>query len=277
MTSFLDFCAERGLIVEHLSMGRWVRTRTKDHPKKRNGAYFYGVEYGHVQNWSQMDRAETWLADRQSKPNPDLLRRMAESQAKHDRKRLEDARRAAETARSLIQQAHDYPHPYLIAKGFPEAKGRVLDDSLILGMYDLRGAIVGAQTIRMVNGEFQKKMIFGTRAKGAVHRIGNERNLILCEGYATGLSIDAALRMCPSSTSVLVCFSAGNLVTVASHVQNCRIFADNDASGAGQKAAEATGRPWIMPERIGEDANDLHRREGVLAVSKKVMELRRKA
>lgn len=275
MNSFLSFAADRGLIIEHLSMGRWVRTRTKDHPKKRNGAYLFQGDFGVVQNWAQMDRAETWLKDRESKPDPDLLRRMAEASARQDRKRLEDAKQAAQTAQAMLKRANTYTHPYLTAKGFPEAKGCVLDDALVIAMKDLRGAIVGAQTIKMVDGEWQKKMLFGTRAKGAVHPLGNERKLILCEGYATGLSIQAALNTFPSYTSVLVCFSAGNLVTVAAQVQNASVIADNDASQAGQKAAEASGLPWAMPDIVGEDANDVYVKDGIVGVKRLLAKIRR--
>ena len=43
------------------------------------------------------------------------------------------------------------------------------------------------------------------------------------------------------------------------------MVADHDESGTGQRAAESSYMPWVMPEMIG-DANDLHQSEGLLAV-----------
>ena len=53
-------------------------------------------------------------------------------------------------------------------------------------------------------------MLFGMR-KGASYRIGSARaaELWFVEGYATGLSVDAALKLC-GSAAVVVCFSASN-------------------------------------------------------------------
>jgi putative DNA primase/helicase len=46
------------------------------------------------------------------------------------------------------------------------------------------------------------------------------------------------------------------------------VVADNDASGTGQKAAESIGLPWMMPDTIGQDFNDLHQSEGLGACVK---------
>jgi putative DNA primase/helicase len=66
---------------------------------------------------------------------------------------------------------------------------------------------------------------------------------------------------------VIVCFSAGNLRHVAALVKRpAFVMADNDASGTGQEAAQATGLPWVMPAEPGTDANDLHASEGLRAL-----------
>jgi putative DNA primase/helicase len=76
--------------------------------------------------------------------------------------------------------------------------------------------------------------------------------------------------------SVLVCFSDSNLTFVAPRVTGRRtVFADNDESGAGERAASATGLPYRMSDRLGEDANDLFRRAGLMAVCSKLIELNR--
>jgi putative DNA primase/helicase len=86
----------------------------------------------------------------------------------------------------------------------------------------------------------------------------------LVEGYATGLSVKAALDAMYIQSQVWVCFSAVNLQYVAERIPGNRfVFADNDVSRTGQRVAEATGLPWVMSPVEGEDANDLHQRAGV--------------
>jgi putative DNA primase/helicase len=207
-----------------------------------------------------MTSPETWFADKESRSDPALLRRLEESRHNADRKRAEDARHAEEMALGMLQRALPMTHPYLIAKGLPELKGLVLDQTLLVRMEDERGRLAGLQTIEMVDGEWKKKMLHGMKAKGASLRLGRGSDPILVEGYATGLSIDQVLQSMPSRLYVIVCFSDGNLVEVAKRYQNARVFADNDASGAGQRAAERSGKPWVASDIEGEDANDLFRR-----------------
>lgn len=273
MTSFVAFCQERGLVIEHLFSGRWVRTRTLDKPRKRNGSYFYQGSYGFCQNWSQMDRAETWFADKESKFDPDILRRLEEAKERADRRRHEDALRAEQKASEMVSRAILYSHPYLASKGFHDAKGLVLDQTLLVRMEN-GGNLVGLQTIEMADGEWKKKMLFGTRAKGASLSLSRGTWPILCEGYATGLSIQEALKSTPMGAYVIVCFSAGNIVEIARKHPNARVFADNDVSKAGQEAAEKSGRPWVISDVVGEDANDLWRRDP-MALSSKLIKLRR--
>jgi putative DNA primase/helicase len=60
-----------------------------------------------------------------------------------------------------------------------------------------------------------------------------------------------------------LCFSAGNMVKVASGLERGIVIADNDASGTGQEAAQKIGWPTWMSDRTGEDANDFHMRVGM--------------
>jgi len=122
-------------------------------------------------------------------------------------------------------------------------------------------------------------MLSGMRAKNAVHRLGSKTasETWLVEGYATGLSVYHALRSIGSDASVVVCFSASNLVQVADQIKGQRfVFADNDESKTGEKSAEQTGLPWTMADTVGFDANDLHMKSGLFAVVGKIMQLRRK-
>ena len=61
-------------------------------------------------------------------------------------------------------------------------------------------------------------------------------------------------------------------------VQTCAlpiyVFADNDESKTGEKAAADTGLPWTMADQVGWDANDLHLEKGLFQLVGKIMELR---
>jgi putative DNA primase/helicase len=65
-------------------------------------------------------------------------------------------------------------------------------------------------------------------------------------------------------------------VQVADQIPGRRfVFADNDESKTGEKAAIQTGLPWTMADEKGWDANDLHAHHGLFAVVKKMMLCRR--
>lgn len=188
-------------------------------------------------------------------------------------------RKAAARACALIKSCGIGNHPYLAEKGFPAVRALVATDGeLVIPMRDcVSDAITGAQVIRLVDNAWEKKMLPGMRAKGAALRIGHPRasETWMVEGYATGLSVDAALKLLRLSASVLVCFSAHNLVHVSSRVPGRRfVFADHDASRAGETAALATGLPYVMAPTLGQDANDLMQSDGVIAVAKLIMEAR---
>ncbi|RSZ56140.1 hypothetical protein HF313_09725 [Massilia atriviolacea] len=191
-------------------------------------------------------------------------------------------RQAAVHAQRLIDRCSMKTHYYLNAKGLPAVLALVSDTTLIVPMRDLdTNALRGIQSIAWIPEErrWEKKMAPGMRARGAVLRLGKQRapETFLCEGYATGLSIDMALRRLRLNASVLVCFSAANMAHVAALLRGPRFaIADNDASGAGEAAAKKTGLPYAMSEVVGEDANDLHQRAGIVALCKLLIDVRRR-
>jgi putative DNA primase/helicase len=201
----------------------------------------------------------------------------------------EDARKhrayraAAEAAQKVIEQSELKTHYYLNSKGLPDVVALVSDQTLIVPMRNLEtNQVQGMQTIDWLPGErrWEKKMAFGMRAKGAVLRLGNQRakETFLVEGYATGLSIELALRRLRLNASVLVSFSASNLAYVATMIKGqAFVFADNDVSLAGETAAKKTSLPFCMSDVVGEDANDLHQRAGMVALCKMIIDVRRRA
>ena len=90
---------------------------------------------------------------------------------------------------------------------------------------------------------------------------------MLCEGYATALSIKAAMKGLKRRYTLHVCFSAGNMKKVAANLPSGFVVADNDASQTGQKTAEQIGWPTWMPDAVGMDANDTHQRDGLFRFS----------
>jgi putative DNA primase/helicase len=184
-------------------------------------------------------------------------------------------REAAVQARNLIETCRSGTHCYLERKGFPHRR-ELIDEkkNLVIPMRDAKdyAQILSAQLIAE-NGE--KKFLPGGRAKGAVFRIGapHASRIVLCEGFATGLSIDAALKRLPGLHAVLVCFSAKNLELVAERFPRAVVAADNDRSATGEEAAKTTGLKWTMPYEIGTDFNDLHRNMGLHVVVERMREL----
>lgn len=270
--TFADFCRVHGLIVDTLEAGRWVRVPTTDHPRTRNGAYKWLGDVGWVQNHATQVDVSTWRPDAAAQPVD--MARMHAKVADHERKQREGWARAAKAADALLQSARQEQHGYLQIKGFEDAKGLVLpDETLMVPMRHLRtNDMVGAQIIRWLPDEmkYEKKMLPGMRAKGAVFRLGdrNARRTWLVEGYATGLSVECALRMLKLRDAVLICFSAGNLIHVAEQLQGeALVFADNDASAAGERAAKATGLRYCMAGQVGHDANDCHKHQGIFKVA----------
>jgi putative DNA primase/helicase len=192
-------------------------------------------------------------------------------------------RAAADASQKVIEQCELKTHFYLNSKGLPNVVALVNDSTLVVPMRNLEtNQVQGMQTIDWLPQErrWEKKMAFGMRAKGAVLRLGNQRakEMFLCEGYATGLSVELALRRLRLNASVLVCFSASNLAHVATMVKGrAFVFADNDLPLAGETAAKKTGLPYCMSDVVGEDANDLHQRAGMVALCKLIIDVRRRA
>jgi len=282
MVDFVDFARANGVLIERLdSSGKIRRCPTVEHPKSDNGAYWWDGRRGWVMAWDG-DAEPNWFTDPHAKPWTDEEKRaFANRQEQERRAKVERYRKAAIQAGELMKTASLAEHNYFHYKGLPLARGLVLPDGgLFVPMRSLSGVLQGAQTIRwdMESRSYVKKMLSGMRAKGAVLRLGSSRSgeTVLCEGYATGLSIEMAVRQMRLNTSVLVCFSDSNMAFVAPGVVGRKfVFADNDVSGAGERAAKQTGLPYCMSDSVGEDANDLHARLGLMAVCQKIMVLRR--
>ena len=272
----------------------------------RPGAIGIGTLYHFAKEWGWRGEAP---AVREL--TPEEKRRRAEQRRREEAERRELAIEAARASHTLIESAVYDVHPYLSAKGFPEEKGLVstvdyyLPDSrtpsvragdLLVPMRNCRTGKL--QSVQSVTPEGAKKFCPGGVAAKAVFRIGRSDVVWYCEGYATALSVRAALRRLYRQDSVVVCFSAANVAKVA---ERGYVVADHDlwkcgerecghrwdaheadccaACGsvrfmepAGEKCAKATGLPYWLPPEPG-DANDWHLQHGVGALAATLREV----
>ena len=256
-------------------------------------------------------KAHGWQGEVPARPqiSPEERQRLAEQQARQDAEAERMHREAAMFAEKVIAESVLTTHCYLARKGFPEAQGLVTQQdyyrngqdvplvergSLILPMRDAKtGALCSLQEIK---ADGTKKNLAGGRAKGAVHRLGRGFARCYCEGYTTGLSIQAALAQLYRRDEVVVCFSAQALPQAASYDYwwpEGYVVADHDlhscprckhrwdgawesccpvcgntsvTMAAGEKYARETRLPYWMPPEPG-DANDFHQRHGVEALA----------
>lgn len=264
---FIDFARSHGIIINELPpVGQWKRYPTEDHPRKRNGACKYLGTHGFVQNHALSTVTSLWKADASQATRLDM-RAIVIDQARAEQQRKKLAIAAVGKAVNMLNASGNARHPYLEAKGFPDEMGIVLridDQPVLLIPMRMGGNLVGLQQIWP---DGTKKFLYGQRTAGAVFKFDNRGMNVLCEGYATALSIRSALKQLKTRYTIHVCFSAGNMARVAEQLESGLVVADNDASGTGQKVAAAIGWPTWMSDREGEDANDYHRRAGLFAFS----------
>lgn len=262
---------------QHIAPGRFVRF--PGHGKKKgNTAGWCKVItptlaiYG---DWST-GLSDTWI-DESQVDNRESQRLIAQAQREAREMRRRDEirqRQAAETAQETIKLATYATHPYLKSKGFPDEMGLIKDGKLLIPMRDV-ARYRSVLSVQEISDDGTKRFLPGSRTKGAVYRLGvlKPLHIVLCEGYATGLSLHAACRQLSASCAVIVCFSIGNLVAVARHYPGAAVAADNDLSEAGSRGAEQTGLKWTMPYEVGTDFNDLHQSMGLHVIVERMQEL----
>ena len=258
---FLDFARSHGIIIhDYPPAGTWKRYPTEDHPRKRNGAVKYMGTHGFVQNHATDTVVSMWKSDSPDKPDPRKMRASVLNAEAETRKRQ---REATQKAVRMLNDSGLMTHPYLLAKGFPDEQGNVLHiegKPVLLVPMRVAGSLVGVQ---MIDAEGGKKFLFGQRTSGATFTFDNKGMNILCEGYATALSVRLALKTMKRRYTLHVCFSAGNMLRVAESLKPGLVIVDNDASETGQKTAAQIGWPTWISDTVGEDANDYHRRVGL--------------
>ena len=249
-------------------------------------------------------------------PTPQEKRQAAEQRRREEQRAQISQRKAARRAHDMLLQAtyvdprptyqngHQAPpaHPYLVSKGFPQQAGLVLDSQLLVPMRHYRD-YHRLQSVQMIGPDGSKKFLPRGKAWEAVYKIGKGAERYYCEGYATALSVRAALKRLyrDQHSEAWVCFSAGNIPNVAKSRRRSMVIADHDwwrcpkkecrakwdyeskrcpscgSSGvtepAGEKHAKQTGLPYWIPDEPGTDANDVMLSHGVEALADVIREV----
>lgn len=269
MTSFVDFCRIHGVEIDRLpDVGVWRRFRTTDKPAHRNGAVKYMGDHGFCQNHATMVEVAVWRSEGDSREAAQRVQAVANHAAQET---VRAQRRAADKAGQMLSECELKAHPYLSAKGFPDERVNVNGEHMLIPMRVGRD-VVGVQTI---NADGEKKFLFGQRCSLAqfIFASAVPGTHIVCEGYATALSIRQAMAAIKRPYTLHVCFSAGNMKKVAQSLQRGFVVADNDASGTGERIAKEIGWPYWMSDTVGEDANDYHQRKGLFPLSQGMQRL----
>lgn len=272
--NFEAFCSLNGVLIRQLRQdGRIHRCPTEAHPRKQNGAYKLAEDgsWGWCKAFDMGGLTQYWRADGRSfealsQEERDRVKALAEQERKAlDKVRAEACRLACD----MLSRARPATHPYLARKGFPHHLGLVLDGELLVPMRDARNYRYTLSAQRIA-ADGTKLFIKGGQASYGSFRMGNGLDTIFCEGYATGLSVLEALKRLYRQATVVVCFSASNMVKVAEAMKPERGFvvADHDTSKerAGEVAAQATGYPYMLSPEPGEDYNDFHQRDAAAAI-----------
>ena len=252
---FEDFARAHGLLIKDLVLDRWVRVGTEDHPRKQNGAYIFDGHKGALINFAVHDKHILFKSEEPFVPDPNAhAKKLAAKQEAELRQR-----KAAQKAAFILNNSVKSEHPYLNRKGFVD-KGLVWNNLLVLPMRIL-GNLVGCQ---LISQDGTKRFLSGQRTKGASLVIDNKGRNILCEGFATGMSVRRAMKHLRERYTIHVCFSAGNMVEVARSLSNPLVIADNDPMGIAT-AKKIAPHYWVG--EADEDFNDTEQRIGTASAA----------
>lgn len=255
--NFIQFAEAHGLIITHLIYDKWVRVPTVDHPHKKNGSYIFDGRSGAVRNFAMHDKPVSWMSKEPHKHDPFAQER----KKKAEKERLDKQEKASKKAGWIMNQVKESTHPYLAKKGFPTQKGYVWNGLLVLPMRE-GDKLMGCQ---LIDKDGTKKFLSGQKTKGVSLKIDNKGRNILCEGFATALSIRRAMKYLKMRYTLHICFSASNMVEIAKQVRDPFVVSDNDS--AGLNATHKVTKNFWVSDQVSEDFNDAEARLGTEAVA----------
>jgi putative DNA primase/helicase len=88
---------------------------------------------------------------------------------------------------------------------------------------------------------------------------------IVCEGFATALSVRRAMKFLKKRYRIHICFSASNMVEIGKSLKNPIVIADNDPMGIS--TAKKIASDYWVAEISGYDFNDAEIALGTEAVA----------
>ena len=277
----------------------------KIHRFERNGssnsAWYIGWQNHTVKDGSQYIVAEygDWKTGERHLYKPDASK-LSTVDKQAIKAQLDESKRKADEEKRIRQheasiKAEKYwasaksmgSTPYMEKKKIDELYGsRVHEGMLQIPVRDIEGKLWGLQYISNAG----KRFLTGTKVDSCFHTIGDiNGELLLCEGFATGASIHSA-----TGKTTVVCFNAGNLVSVAKVLKikypdllitvcgdDDRFTVDrngekvNAGRDKGDKAAMMAHGTVVYPifesdEGKPTDFNDLHCREGLEKVRQQI-------
>ncbi|MFM5744007.1 DUF927 domain-containing protein [Aeromonas veronii] len=216
------------------------------------------------------------------------LHQQQQARAEQEHKQAEQQRRkAARRATSISADIKQGISPYLERKalsGLPMpltqrviAVGELTyqPGSLVVPLWDEAGGLVNVQ---LINTEGDKRYLPGGQKAGAFHRIDGGELVAVVEGYASGLSVQAA-----TGATVYCAMDAGNLLAIAQIARRQHpearllLCGDNDEGTKGnpgkakaEHAAATVGGLVALPSVAG-DWNDYHQAHGLTATKEAIM------
>lgn len=284
MENFKAKLSEFGLFPENIEVTDKIKRFAVD-GKNLNGWYFFQQvgddSYGAMGNWAN-GLSETYSSFSPGKSEKEI------EQIKKDFERIKkesellrgkEAEKVALKAQSMWDGLKEGPHPYLKKKQINANGARRYKNSLVIPIYKNNEIV----SLQFIDSSGKRFMSGGITSGGAYPIKGGREKVVICEGFATGASINES-----TGYQVFVAFNAGNLLKVAKRVKeicpNSEIIiaCDNDMhkeinTGViqGTKAAELINCFLAIPEfKINDgkstDFNDLFVIEGKDAVTSQI-------
>ena len=260
--NFETFAEQHGLIIDHIVHDRWTRVPTTDKPHSKNGAYIWDGNMGAVQNWAIHEKPVSFKGKQEHRISAEDIRQKR-LKAEAERKIRND--KAVNKAVFIMDNAIKAKHNYMAKKGFPDDKQWVWNNLLVIPMR-IDQKLVGCQ---LIDQDGNKKFLSGQITKGAETIIDAKGRHILCEGFATALSVRRALKAMHKRYTIHICFSASNIIEMAKKYPTCMVVADNDSIGLN--SAKKTGRSYWISPCDGEDFNDFELRVGATEAGKSLI------
>ncbi len=302
---FAEHCRANGLDVDAPIMdGQIHRVPLIGKPGGKDGAYcayLDGVLAGWSQNYvtgekskfisSGMQLTEEEKAKQRAEHAQKLQEREAKRQIGYDNAAKRAEKIYTEAKEVTAQNIHS-EDSYLGKKGvLPHVAKQNDYGQLVIPLHNIEGEIRGVQ---FINQDGSKHFLTGIEKKGNFTLLSddvkNATKVLVCEGFATGASLHEATKL-----PVAVAFDAGNIESVSKALAEkykgieITICADNDQyrdNNVGlekaKNAALAVGAKLAVPQFSKEeqaqkltDFNDLHKAEGLEAVSKQVSQAKK--